>query len=119
MKERILGYMKHVDEFLKNPPEDTNWDNVIAEHLIQVQFFQHERFVHLIVMVLVALATIMDFIAMVISFHLSFVVLAIPLMILLFPYINHYYLLENSVQNMYKQMDLMQCYRNANCLSNF
>ena len=32
--------------------------------------------------------------------------------ILLFPYINHYYLLENGVQKMYEQYDRMLEYQN-------
>ena len=34
------------------------------------------------------------------------------LLILLFPYINHYYLLENGVQKMYEQYDRMLEYQN-------
>lgn len=107
MKERILGYLKKTDEFLKNPPGNTDWEEAIREHLEQVQMFQHERLIHLIVTVLFALMTTCVLVGMVMSFHMSLVILLIPLLILLFPYISHYYLLENSVQKMYGQYDQM------------
>lgn len=107
MKKRILNYLNTVNELLSHPAENTDWDAVIEEHLTQIQFFQHERLIHLIVTVLFALMTTGTLIGMVVSFHLSLVILMIPLLILLFPYINHYYLLENSVQKMYEQYDQM------------
>lgn len=107
MKERILNYLAGVNDLLENPPEDTDWEETIMEHLEQVQMFQHERLIHLIVTVLFALMTTAVVVGMVISFHISLVILLVPLLILLFPYISHYYLLENGVQKMYGQYDRM------------
>lgn len=107
MKKRILSYLEKVNQLLEEDGENTDWNMVLEEHLIQVSYFQHERFIHLIVMVLVALMATMDLLALVISFHISLVILMIPLLILLAPYINHYYLLENSVQKMYDQYDVI------------
>lgn len=107
MKRRILTYMKQIDEFLQAPPEDTDWDHAIAEHLTQIQFFQHERLIHLIVTVLFALMTTSVVVGLVSSSNIWLAILLIPLLILLFPYINHYYLLENGVQKMYEQYDRM------------
>ncbi len=105
MKKRLLAYLNMIDELLKQPNPDINWSHVIEQHLIQIQFFQHERLIHLIVTVLFALMTIMTLIGMVISFHPSLVIFLLALMILLIPYISHYYLLENGVQKMYDQYD--------------
>lgn len=107
MKKRILNYLQATDELLAKPTPDIDWDATIKEHLIQIQFFQHERLIHLIVTVLFALMTIMTLVGMVISFHPSLAALLIALMILLVPYISHYYLLENGVQKMYEQYDKM------------
>ena len=107
MKKRILNYLSKIDKLLTESSDNINWDTAIKEHLIQIQFFQHERLIHLIVTVLFALMTIMTLVGMVISFHPSLVALLIALMILLVPYISHYYLLENGVQKMYKQYDRM------------
>ncbi len=119
MKKRILGYLEYVDTLLDNPPADADWDHLLTEHVQQIQFFQHERLIHLIVTVLFALMTTACLIGMVLSFHLSLVILLVPLLILLFPYINHYYLLENSVQKMYVQYDRMQMLKDPQCLSAF
>ena len=71
-------------------------------------FFQHERLVHLIVTITFAILELLtDVIVGAIDSALSMplLVLAIAILILLVPYIKHYYLLENEVQKMYKQYD--------------
>ena len=112
MKRRILTYMQQIDELLLTPPEDTDWDKAIENHLTQIRFFQHERLIHLIVTVLFALMTTSVVVGLVSSSNIWLAILLIPLLILLFPYINHYYLLENGVQKMYEQYDRMLEYQN-------
>ncbi len=112
MKRRILTYMQQIDELLRAPPEDTDWDKAIENHLTQIRFFQHERLIHLIVTVLFALMTTSVVVGLVSSSNIWLAILLIPLLILLFPYINHYYLLENGVQKMYEQYDRMLEYQN-------
>lgn len=107
MKRRILTYLKQIDTFLDNPPEDTDWEEAVKTHITQIEFFQHERLIHLIVTVLFALMTTSVVIGFVICSNVWLAALMVPLLILLFPYINHYYLLENSVQKMYIQYDRM------------
>ena len=112
MKRRILTYMQQIDELLQAPPDDTDWDKAIENHLTQSRFFQHERLIHLIVTVLFALMTTSVVVGLVSSSNIWLAILLIPLLILLFPYINHYYLLENGVQKMYEQYDRMLEYQN-------
>ena len=97
MKRRILTYLQQIDELIQDPPEDTDWDRAIHNHLTQIQFFQHERLIHLIVTVLFALMTTSVVVGLVGTGSIWLTLLLIPLLILLFPYINHYYLLENGV----------------------
>ena len=94
MKRRILTYLQQIDELIQDPPEDTDWDRAIHNHLTQIQFFQHERLIHLIVTVLFALMTTSVVVGLVGTGSIWLTLLLIPLLILLFPYINHYYLLE-------------------------
>lgn len=54
----------------------------------------HERLVHEIIMVLFALSTILVFIETVRTAEILFAVLLVALLILLVPYIMHYYVLE-------------------------
>ena len=105
MEKRIINYRKYIDSLLTR--DDNDWEFLRREHLVQVQFFQHERLIHLIVTVLFALMEIMSVIATVATGYLWLLVLVAVLLILLVPYIRHYYILENEVQKMYAQYDII------------
>ena len=110
MKKRILSYMSFIDDLLYRDREDMqeDYEKLVTEHLQQLAFFMHERQVHLYVMILFALLAMADFFVMVISFENGLVLLFLALLVLLIPYIMHYYLLENSCQYMYTQYDEMK-----------
>ena len=108
MEKRILAYRKRIDELLKK--EDADWAKVLEEHLVQVAFFQHERLIHLIVTVLFAVLEIMSILGTVIlsaleKGNIALAIMTVLLLVLLIPYIRHYYILENEVQKMYTQYD--------------
>ena len=109
MEKRILTYRKYMDELLLR--EDADWEQIREEHLVQVGFFQHERLIHLIVTVIFALFAVlsvgMAFLLMALGTEGAgswFLVVA-AFLILLIPYVRHYYILENEVQRMYGQYD--------------
>ncbi|MGN0436422.1 MAG: hypothetical protein ACI4D8_07330 [Wujia sp.] len=105
MKRRITQYLDYIDDLLNQ--ENVDWETEIKKHLVQIAFFAHERLVHLIVMALFALATIISILYLNMTGEPIVLALTIALLVLLIPYINHYYLLENSVQKMYSQYDKM------------
>lgn len=105
MEKRILNYRKYIDELLQK--EDVDWEKLIKEHLIQISFFQHERLIHLIVTVTFALLEVIAVALCVLAFSPGVGILAIAILVLLIPYIRHYYILENEVQKMYFQYDKM------------
>lgn len=107
MKERITGYRKRMDALLAQPPEGTDWEAVLQEHLVQVSFFQHERLIHLIVTVTFAILTMIALAIYCIAEYMPMLALIVLLLVLLIPYIGHYYTLENEVQKMYQQYDEM------------
>lgn len=107
MAERIKQYLKYIDELLANAPEGTDFSREAEKHLVQIAFFAHERFIHLIVTVIFALLTVIIFLYILSNPQLMLFLLLLFFMILLIPYIKHYYLLENSVQKMYEQYDEM------------
>lgn len=107
MKKRILNYRNSIDALLENPGEQTDWTHVLKVHLKQIAFFQHERLIHLIVTALVAVLMMMCIGIAILAEKPIMFLLALPLFILLVPYIFHYYLLENEVQKMYGQYDKM------------
>lgn len=77
----------------------------MEEHLTQIAFFQHERLIHLIVTVTFALLEMIAIALAVTVFSPGIGLLAIALLVLLIPYVRHYYILENEVQKMYVQYD--------------
>lgn len=103
MENRILSYRKYIDELLQQGNAD--WTGVIREHLIQIGFFQHERLIHLIVTVTFAILEVVVVGLCVTAFTPGVGLLAIALLVLLVPYVRHYYILENEVQKMYIQYD--------------
>ena len=124
MEQRILQYRKQIDEWLAEVEQsvqaqsrdDGNAEQItqkliqdkLEEHLVQVGFFQHERLIHLIVTVTFALLEMLAIVLSVISDSLFTLLLPIVILILLIPYIRHYYILENEVQKMYVQYDRMR-----------
>lgn len=110
MKKRIIGYRMYVDSILldkrKRSPQE--WERILEEHLTQIGFFQHERLIHLIVTVTFALLEMLAIVLSVISDSLFTLLLPVVILILLIPYIRHYYILENEVQKMYVQYDRMR-----------
>ncbi|MDE6419692.1 MAG: hypothetical protein K2K87_04090, partial [Lachnospiraceae bacterium] len=83
-------------------------DYILREHLTQIQFFQHERLIHLIVTCLFAILAFAAFFALFFTMNAGLFVLFAALLVLLVPYIRHYYILENGVQRMYTQYDRLR-----------
>ena len=112
MEQRILQYRKSIDEWLEKTEQSAQVSQEILrdkmeEHLNQIGFIQHERLIHLIVTVTFALLEMLAILLNVISDSLFSLLLPVVILILLVPYIRHYYILENEVQKMYVQYDRM------------
>lgn len=105
MKKRILSYMNKIDEILTQNQEETDWEALMEEHQVQIAFFQHERLIHLIVTVTFALLFVGALVLLSLGNSPFLLLLPLALLVLLVPYIMHYYLLENGVQHMYVQYD--------------
>ena len=109
MEQRILQYRKSIDEWLEKTEQSAQVSQEILrdkmeEHLNQIGFFQ---LIHLIVTVTFALLEMLAILLNVISDSLFSLLLPVVILILLVPYIRHYYILENEVQKMYVQYDRM------------
>jgi hypothetical protein len=104
MKDYLFSYIKEIDELLISDKKIN--DDTINDHLIKINFFQHERLIHLIVTLFYALIFIV-FMSLGFVHYLFFTIAAILLVFLLF-YIVHYFRLENGVQYLYKQYDKMK-----------
>lgn len=102
-----FGYPCGYSSLTANPDKISKeeWKKILQEHLTQIGFFQHERLVHLIVTVTFAILTMMSIIASIMISNPMLLVLTLLFLVLLVPYIMHYYTLENEVQKMYTQYD--------------
>ena len=86
-------------------PTRKEYEMLLTRHLEQIAFFSHERLVHLLVMVLFAILAFTVFVMTYFAPSPGLIVLFAVILVLLIPYIMHYYTLENGVQKMYKQYD--------------
>jgi hypothetical protein len=107
MGERIKNYLNYLDEVCKSSDKAAKAE-AFSDILVQIGFFQHERLIHLIVTFLFAMFAIITLWFYVACEQIFVLLLFILVMVLLIPYIRHYYLLENSVQKMYEYYDILR-----------
>jgi len=103
MKKYLYNYIKEVDTLIKS--EKIN-NNDLENHLIKINFFQHERLIHLIVTIFYAIIFLI-FLTLGFLSPIFFIITAI-IFIFLICYIIHYFHLENGVQYLYKQYDKLK-----------
>ncbi len=101
MGKKLKEYIRSFQVLLESGKEIEDIETIKKELLTEIQFWQHERFVHLIVTVLFALLTMMIVVALFFYKSIFVLVLLGMLLVLLVPYIRHYYILENGVQTLY------------------
>ena len=102
MKEMINEYIEYIEEKVNNKKIDKN---ILEDLLLKISFFQHERLIHFLVTMLVAIITVILLVANIFITNIWLLLLLIMFVILLIPYILHYYFLENKVQYLYKVYD--------------
>ena len=82
------------------------------EQLLSVRthigFFQHERLVHELVMILFAILTVGGILFLMVVPEISVVALGVLFFALLVPYVKHYYGLENGVQRLYDAYEKLE-----------
>ena len=112
MEKRIKEYLAKADALIerlgagKTEPS-CDIDDILAEHLTQIGFFSHERLIHLIVTALFAILEVVALFMSLVTGSIAATVLTVAILVLLVPYVRHYYILENSVQRMYSQYDAL------------
>ena len=121
MEERLKTYIKQVESRV-NKLEDEAKEQCATDKaslltciekekralLTQISFFQHERLIHLIVTVLFAIMTIMAFVVVMVECSIGALVLLLLFLVLLIPYVRHYYILENGTQQLYTYYDRLE-----------
>ncbi len=110
MEKKLRDYIVYIETLIaKQEVWDVGeHDKVQRDMLVQIGFFQHERLIHLIVTVTFAILTVGSLIACLLLQMLALYCLTLLLIILLIPYIRHYYILENGVQKLYALYEEMK-----------
>ena len=107
MERRLKEYLMIMEKVLG---EDCSLEEASVrkkELLVQIGFFQHEREIHLLVTIAFALLTMMVFTANLFLNYPGMYLLFLLFLVLLIPYIRHYYILENGVQKLYTFYDAL------------
>lgn len=103
MKKYLWGYVDYIDNKINN---NEVTDELIKEHLIKINFFQHERLIHLLVTLAYAIMFVISMVAALYSIIFCFI--GLLFMCFLLPYVIYYFNLEKRVQYLYKQYDMMK-----------
>ncbi|MBP1547988.1 MAG: hypothetical protein J6A37_15500 [Oscillospiraceae bacterium] len=100
MGSYISTYMRSVEAALEN--ESTDWDALKREHLVQIEFIQHERLIHLMVTIMCCLLLFIGMCVFFISELTPFLIVDGLLLILVFCYLIYYFYIENATQKLYR-----------------
>lgn len=101
MTKYIKEYIKEIENRLKKDISKKD----LEELKDKISFFQHERLVHMFIMLFCLLILILFIVLSLKS--ILFIIPTLILIVLNIFYILHYYFLENSVQYLYKVYDKM------------
>jgi len=99
MNDMLRKYDQKIRNLLEKKPAGTDWKDVLKTHREMVAIAQHERLIHLLVMLTVAIITTLVFLTIITTGMALLLYLGIPLFGLLIGYIIHYRFLENTTQN--------------------
>lgn len=105
MEERLKTYLTYAEKAVEEGMDGADREQLRKEMLVQIRFFQHERLIHLIVTITFAILTLLSLIGCFLVENKWMLVLTMLFIMLLIPYIRHYYLLENGVQKLYTYYD--------------
>ena len=102
----MIDYMKrherYVREMLGKNLSQAAWQDLLAYHDQQIRWMQHERLVHLMIMLSVCLFAVLSLGFILLAPTPPFFILLALLLVLSSAYIVHYYRLENGVQKWYE-----------------
>lgn len=99
-------YDKKINKILSDKVE-INTDMTQKRHKLMILRIQHERLIHLLVMIFVGVVMAMCFLATIISDEFLLLLLDIPLLVLFVAYLFHYRFLENLTQKWYLLEDII------------
>jgi hypothetical protein len=108
MVKELTAEVKYITELLTSGGGNTDWERVLVAHERKIGYFQHERLIHLIVTLFIALFTLLFYFSMLIYPKMELILITVVLILLSLAYFYHYYRLENGVQKLYKLSELIE-----------
>ena len=103
MEKYLLKCLNEAQDFVQNRENLNKEQRELARKtmLTRISFIQQERLIHLIVTCVFAIILFISIILLKDSVELPYLLLTLLILVLLIPYIRHYYILENGVQKLY------------------
>ena len=105
MRKRMLEYIALVVKYLSESGTPESDVRMLEDMLRQIAFFQHERLIHLLVTLLFGLLFVLTMLYAAAFPSFAMFGLSLVILVLLVPYLRHYYLLENGTQRLYALYD--------------
>ncbi|MDD2483263.1 MAG: hypothetical protein PHE32_01140 [Candidatus Shapirobacteria bacterium] len=100
MIDYLNQQLKEINEKIKSG-ESQNWKLILEHHREAIKFMQHERLIHLLVTLAFGILFVISMMFSLVCSSWLLMVVDFLLLILLVPYIFHYFRLENGVQKLY------------------
>lgn len=107
MKKRLETYLRYLEAQTARTLTDGEREALRADLLCQIAFFSHERLVHLLVTLFFGLFTLLSAALCLVRCSPAALALSAAFLVLLIPYVIHYYRLENGVQRLYTFYDAL------------
>lgn len=101
MTKQIREYLELLERFFAEEHSEEELLKMRSELLQRIAFYSHERLIHLIVTMSFAVFFLLGLLMCFLTDNKGMIALTVLFLLLLIPYIKHYYFLENSVQKMY------------------
>ncbi len=102
MTKQIKEYLSYIAVFFANEHTHEEYEKEKQLLLQRIELYQHERLVHLLVTLAFAVLFMLSLFMCLVTQKIGVLILSALFLVLLVPYIKHYYFLENSVQSLYK-----------------
>ena len=101
----MYGYLKGHEAFIRgalaSKEDEFDWVYMADYHKTQIQYMQHERLIHLLVTLSFGVFLLISLAITALTSRLVFGLFDLMFLVLLVPYIIHYFRLENGVQRWY------------------
>lgn len=101
MIDLLNRWIREVELILKHGGKKLNWERILEDHRSVISFLQHERLIHLLVTLTIGVMFLGTVLCNLVLESMILLWVNILFLVLLIPYIWHYFRLENGVQRLY------------------